>query len=271
MLAIAAAAPLVALAIYLVIGAPGFPDQPFARRLAQWGATPQPLETLTPPQLAELMRAAAARNPRDPGPLYFLARYELQSGELTEAAQALDKAIALAPGRADFWDFKGEIAVAQAQGDMSPQARTAFEHALALDPKSPGARFHLALAKIATGDVKDGLAEWRALEADLDPSDPRRASLAAAIAQVETSGPAALAQPAAPAVGGPQIQAMVDGLAARLKANPDDPDGWVRLVRAYGVLGETDRQAAALAEARRRYAGRTDVLDQLAQAARPAS
>ena len=78
-------------------------------------------------------------------------------------------------------------------------------------------------------------------------------------------------QQAAAPPSGPQIQGMVDGLAARLKANPDDPDGWVRLVRAYGVLGEADRQAAALAEARKLYAGRADVLGALDQAARPAS
>ena len=64
-------------------------------------------------------------------------------------------------------------------------------------------------------------------------------------------------------VGAPQIQAMVDGLAARLQANPDDPAGWVRLVRAYTVLGEMARRDAALAAARRRYAGRPDILAQL--------
>ena len=52
-------------------------------------------------------------------------------------------------------------------------------------------------------------------------------------------------------------------MAARLKANPDDPAGWVRLVRAYAVLGETDRRDAALADARHRYAGRPDILAQL--------
>jgi cytochrome c-type biogenesis protein CcmH len=62
---------------------------------------------------------------------------------------------------------------------------------------------------------------------------------------------------------------MVDGLAARLKASPDDPAGWVRLVRAYSVLGETDRRDATLTEARRRYAGHADVLAALDQATHP--
>lgn len=42
---------------------------------------------------------------------------------------------------------------------------------------------------------------------------------------------------------------MVDGLAAKLQSHPDDPAGWARLIRSYGVLGDKDRQAAALAKA----------------------
>ena len=37
------------------------------------------------------------------------------------------------------------------------------------------------------------------------------------------------------------IRGMVDGLAARLAQNGHDPEGWLRLVRAYTVLGETDK------------------------------
>ena len=40
----------------------------------------------------------------------------------------------------------------------------------------------------------------------------------------------------------------------------------MRLVRAYSVLGETDRRDQVLAIARRRYAGRPDILTQLDQA-----
>jgi cytochrome c-type biogenesis protein CcmH len=43
------------------------------------------------------------------------------------------------------------------------------------------------------------------------------------------------------------IRSMVEQLAARLETTPDDFDGWQRLARSYGVLGEK-RQAAAAAE-----------------------
>jgi cytochrome c-type biogenesis protein CcmH len=42
------------------------------------------------------------------------------------------------------------------------------------------------------------------------------------------------------------IRGMVDKLAAKLDANPDDPDGWRKLARAYQVLGENDKAKNAL-------------------------
>ena len=55
--------------------------------------------------------------------------------------------------------------------------------------------------------------------------------------------------------GAPDVSAMVAGLAARLKTNPDDPDGWERLIRAYSVLQEQDKAKQALAKAREALAG----------------
>ena len=46
---------------------------------------------------------------------------------------------------------------------------------------------------------------------------------------------------------------MVDGLAARLKSNGKDLAGWLRLARAYSVLGRKTEAAAALSEARRNF------------------
>ncbi|HVN01662.1 MAG TPA: c-type cytochrome biogenesis protein CcmI [Caulobacteraceae bacterium] len=270
-LAAAAAVPLIALTAYVVIGSPRFPDQPFATRLADWrAADPQ---TLTAPQMAAVLRQIAAEKPTDAEPLMQLAVAELASNQLTEATQALQRAIALAPARSDLWQMQGEIAVIQSGGDVPPDAQDAFRRALAIDPNLPIARYYLARARIAGGDVAGGLADWRALEASLDPREPRRAELDAEIQQVAATGrlaPAALPPSRSPNAT-PQIQQMVDGLAARLEASPDDPQGWVRLVRAYTVLGETDRRDKALGAARKRYADRPDVLGALDAAARPPS
>jgi cytochrome c-type biogenesis protein CcmH len=45
------------------------------------------------------------------------------------------------------------------------------------------------------------------------------------------------------------IRGMVEGLAAKLKDNPNDRDGWLRLANARRVLGEADKAADAYARA----------------------
>jgi cytochrome c-type biogenesis protein CcmH len=258
----AAAAPLAAVAAFLVLGAPTYPDQPFKARLAAWrAADPQ---TLAAPQMAAILRVIAAERPSDPEPLRQLAIAEFASREPTEAIQALHRAIALAPRRSDLWELLGQALVAEGGGEPDADAQDAFRHLLALDPGNADARYFLARARIAGGDVAGGLADWRALQGALPAGDPRGTALARDITQVSNTGqlPNEMSRPDA-SVGQSQIQAMVDGLAARLQANPDDAAGWVRLVRAYTVLGEMARRDAALADARRRYAGHPDILAQL--------
>jgi len=61
-------------------------------------------------------------------------------------------------------------------------------------------------------------------------------------------------------VSAQQIQAMVNRLAERLKANPDDGPGWVMLGRSYGTLGRFDEAASAFANAVERMPNNADVL-----------
>lgn len=63
-----------------------------------------------------------------------------------------------------------------------------------------------------------------------------------------TQAQIAAGPPPAPAVD-PQVAAMVDTLAARLKARPDDAEGWSMLGRAYTVMSRYPEAAAAFAEA----------------------
>jgi cytochrome c-type biogenesis protein CcmH/NrfG len=60
------------------------------------------------------------------------------------------------------------------------------------------------------------------------------------------------------------IRSMVDGLEERLATSPDDLAGWLRLIRARGVLGETDKARAAYDRAKSQFAGNADALDSAA-------
>ena len=45
------------------------------------------------------------------------------------------------------------------------------------------------------------------------------------------------------------IEAMVAGLDDKLKSNPADKDGWLKLIRSYVVLGKTDMAIGAMKRA----------------------
>jgi cytochrome c-type biogenesis protein CcmH len=277
-LGLAALAPVIALIAYMMIGMPGMADAPFLKRVAQWrNSDPSQLE---PQKIAAVVEQIVAAHPKDAEALKNLALARLAGGDVSGASQALRRAVILAPDRADLWVGLGETFVAEGDGEIGPDARRAFGEALKRDPHSASARYHLARARIADGDLAGGLADWRALLASLATDDPRRASFGQEIAQVEANGglpvsAAPTGQPsqvqASGAAGGADvqdmIQGMVAGLAARLETSPDDPDGWIKLTRAYAVLGDTARRDATLAKAQARYKDQPKVLAALRQAA----
>ena len=64
------------------------------------------------------------------------------------------------------------------------------------------------------------------------------------------------------------VRGMVDGLAAKLKANPKNADGWIRMMRVRMVLGEQGAATQALRDARAAFAGDTAEQARLSDAAR---
>lgn len=253
------AAPALALGVYLVLGSPGMKDMPFAARMKTWQAS-NPAE-LSPSQLAAVLKKLTAERPNDPEGFRYLALAEGAAQNPPEAVRALRHALKLAPDRADLWEMLGEALVVEDQGKLSDEALAAFRETVKRNPRAVVARFHLARARIEGGDKAEGLAEWKSLLAELPADDPRHEALVQAIAEQEGRP-----QAPKPAFSGDQMQmirGMVSGLAQRLQAKPEDPGGWVRLVRAYSVLGETAKRDAALKDARARYAARPDILQQL--------
>jgi cytochrome c-type biogenesis protein CcmH len=216
----------------------------------------------------------AAQRPKDPRAFEYLARASLAAGDSVAAVEALRTAIRLTPGSADLHAMLGEALTAATEDNSTPPAAmAAFRQALALDPQNMAARFFTARAQIAAGDTAGGVAAWRAMQQGLAPDDPRRVMLDAEIAKA-TAGPQtqalAIAQASAPEQA-QFIRSMVAGLAARLQAKPDDPDGWARLVRAYGVLGDKAAQTQALDRARKALAGRPADLAKVEAEAKTAS
>jgi cytochrome c-type biogenesis protein CcmH len=156
---------------------------------------------------------------------------------------------------------------------QSGDAAEAFEEALKLNPSDPRARYFLAAQKDLRGDHKGAVDAWLALLRDTPAGAPWEADLRRNIEQVASRNKIDLAgrmpQPGATAgataaIPGPSpeqlaaassippgqqdqmVQAMVQRLADRLKADPKDADGWIRMMRSQMVLGDKGKAGEAL-------------------------
>ncbi len=138
----------------------------------------------------------------------------------------------------------GEALTQASAGAVTPRPRRPSTRPSRSIPRTRPRASISGLAAAARGNCAQGASlYWKSLLADVPANSALHADLVDRIAQLTArSGGAA-----------PDISAMVAGLAARLKANPDDMrQGWQRLVRAYSVLGETDKaRAGALADAQK--------------------
>jgi cytochrome c-type biogenesis protein CcmH len=137
--------------------------------------------------------------------------------------------------------------------------------------------------------VKAAIAEAHtALASDQDALQRLDQGLAAldseAVAGAPASGPApsaasiappgpnanqvAAAAQMAPAERNGMIEGMVARLAQKMAENGSDVDGWLRLIKAYAVLGERDKALTAAANARSALAGNSDNLRRIGELAK---
>jgi len=147
--------------------------------------------------------------------------------------------------------------VMQSGGQVPAQAEAAFNAALAIDPHNVPARFYLGMARLQRRDSAGTVQIWQSLLADIPASAPLHQMLVDRIAILTSQGLRS-GGGAMPGGGAPDPRAMVAMLAARLKADPHDALGWVRLIRAYTVLGETAKAKEALATARATFKDNKD-------------
>jgi cytochrome c-type biogenesis protein CcmH len=216
-----------------------------------------------------------------------------QAGNAEEAAAAYRKAAAIEPDNAENWSSLGE-ALQVASATAVPEAAAAFRKAIELNPSDPRARYFLAVQKDLGGDPKGAVEDWLAFLKDTPPGAPWEADLRRTIEQTAakhridlagripaagstgtaTSGipgptPEQLAAASSlpPAQQAAMVEQMVARLEGRLKANPKDEEGWIRLMRSRMALGDPDAARAALRSGLAAFAGDNAVAGRLRSAA----
>jgi cytochrome c-type biogenesis protein CcmH len=256
--------PLAAVGLYLSLGSPQLGDFPLAARSRAADAT-QPLDNLVAQVEAHL-----EKNPTDGRGWGVLAPVLARLGRYDEAIRAYRNSLSYNGDSAERRSDLGEALAGAAGGVVTSEAKAEFERATALNADDPKANYFLGLAAEQDGRNADAAAIWRAMLAKAPSDAPWRPLVQAALVRV--GGPAAPALPDGAVAAakemneadrGTMIRGMVDRLATRLKQNGDDVEGWLRLVRAYMVMGERDKAVSAVTDARQAVASDTERLRQL--------
>lgn len=270
------------------IGYKVYTDQapaPAGGPIAPVGANGEPASV---DQVIAALETKLRDNPDDAEGWRMLGWSYFETSRFAESATAMRRAIQLAPGNSEYHSMLGEALVMASKDDaISTDARSAFSRAIAIDPKDARARYFLAAAKDIDGKHAEAIEDWFGLLAETPADAPYAKDIRDVIRNVgkergiEVEKRLASAKFAPPSGGfktdgaraatagipGPNpeqmaaaaalpkgqqdmmVAQMVDGLADRLKREPDDTDGWIMLLRSRMQLGETGKAQAALSDA----------------------
>ncbi|HWL21494.1 MAG TPA: c-type cytochrome biogenesis protein CcmI [Bradyrhizobium sp.] len=255
--------PVLAAAVYLPLGSPRLGDFPLAQR-AHAPDPSQPLDALVA-QVEQHLE----KNPTDARGWNVLAPVLARLGRFDDSARAYRNAIAYGGETADRRADLGEVIAAVAGGVVTTEAKAEFERARALNADDPKSNYFLGLAAEQDGRSADAASIWRVLLAKAPQDAPWRPLVEAALTRVAPGAPAlpdgamAAAKDMSESDRSAMIRGMVERLATRLKQNGDDVEGWLRLVRAYMVMGDRDKAKSALSDARQAVANDAERLRQL--------
>ena len=282
--------------LYSQLGTPGVPGQPFAQRTIQPGdGQPGDLRTAI-----ERLVKRLENEPNNIEGWTLLGQSYSSLHDYDNAANAFQQALKLNPDDTDLLMNFGESLVLSADNQVIPAARDAFRKALEINPHHMGSRFYLAEYEAQNNNLKAAMDGWLKLVSESPADAPwmpalmQRLEKAATELKIdlasvlpkplpptgnnqvdgaeseEASGPTQEEMAAAGNMTAEErsemIRSMVERLAARLEDEPDDFEGWQRLARAYGVLGEKEKAQEAWARMVELRPGDINVLMQQASA-----
>lgn len=269
-------APLLAVAVYLGVGAPGMAERGMAERggaeraqqaerLSQAEAEALVPERRREPPSAEMsgemqqyaeliqqLESVLEQRPNDLRGLEMLANGYGRLGRHKDAWRAWRRLIEAAGqgsdegAQAEHYARMAEAMVMATDGYVSPEAEAALDRALARRPDLVVARYYDALAMAQGGRLDAAIAAWERLKAETPPDAPRYAFLERTLAEARAlrdggrSGPTREEIAAAEEMSPADREAMIEGMVARLErrliSEGGEPEEWVRLMNAYVQL-----------------------------------
>jgi cytochrome c-type biogenesis protein CcmH len=228
---------------------------------------------------------------------YMLGLAQRDRQDFRQAGQAFRRAMELAPQNADYTAYLAEMLLLQGGRNPPPEAEQLLRRVLELQPGNPQARYYLATMRDMRGDHRGAVDELVALLRDAPANAPWEAQVREAAETIARQNNIDIANrlpprrqpeasPATRGIPGPtpqqmeqarnippgeqdqMVRAMVERLAARLRQNPRDENGWMMLMRSYMVQRQPEQAREALRSALAAFANDAATQTRLRTAAR---
>jgi cytochrome c-type biogenesis protein CcmH len=254
--------PAIAIPAYLSHGKPQLPDTPLAARFDN---------AVAKNDLVAMVAQVEKRLAEKPGEAKgwaLIAPIYAEMGRFSDSANAYQNLLRLEPPTAERYAALGEALTYAGEGIVSVNAAKAFEQALKLDAGHAKATFFTAIGLKQDGRIDQARALLQNLLATASAGASWRPAVETQIASLAkapalTDGQLKNGHAMTTGDQKEMIAGMVDGLEEKLAHNNDNIEGWLRLIRARQVLGETEKAKAALARATGIFQSRPEELSSI--------
>ncbi len=235
----------ISLSTYAWLGRPDLPAAPLASRDAAAEGE------VTLEAAIETIEARLAETPDDLRGWTVIAPAYMQLGRYADAVNALRKVNELGTPTADTLTDLAEALMMEQGGSVEGEPLELLQRAYAMDPNHVRSLYYIAGEETRAGQYEAAIRDWNALLELSKGGEPWVVTAENGLAYAQEG----LNPNAAPSEepGQAQIDAMVDGLAARLTSEGGTVDEWTQLVRSRMVQGRMDDAQAAYDAARKAY------------------
>ena len=252
--------------LYAFFGTPKMPDFPKHLDDIASHEGPEGDRVRETNKMISTVMARLAEVPDEAQGWAYLANLHMSLGNFQTAAEALSTAQNLEPDTFDYNLMYAESLIMASNERVTPSALVILNKAAKMNPEHPGPKYYLGLADYQAGDVEIAHSAWKNVRSELEDNDPLVPLIDFWInkAEVDLGLIEALPQTRAPSITAEQaetiqnmsegdqqelIRQMVAQLADKQVENPTNIEGWIRLSRAYMVLGQKEQAIEAMKSA----------------------
>lgn len=276
--------PVMTLVLYLAVGSPDKPDQPLYK-VKQERRQAEQSQIAHVNSLIAKVEERLRKNPDEGRGWEALAPVYFKMERFDDAARAYKESARLLGETAERLTGYAESLVRANNEVITAEAKAAYEKALKLNPGMVLPKIRLIFALEQDGKKQEAIQAWKAILPIVKDNAPLSQMAKMRIAELtgnkntaqpqnqtaaentEQKGPTSEDIKAAGQMNASDraamIRNMVSGLDERLTENGGSVEEWMKLIRAYNVLGKKDMALAALKKAKDNLKGNNDALSKL--------